>query len=97
VYELTDPSRNVIMHGHMDLTPLFVMSREALRENVPHTLAELTGGQYINFTTAKGFDKGVYDLTNQLHNEYRLSFHPKSPITLVYTVSLSLSHPCPTF
>jgi VWFA-related protein len=81
VYELTDPSRNVIMNGQMNLTPLFVMSGEALRQNVPHTLAELSGGQYINFTTAKGFDEGVHRLTNQLHNEYRLSFQPTSPIT----------------
>lgn len=81
VYELTDPSRrNVILHGQMNLMPLFVMSREALRQNVPQTLAELTGGQYVNFTTAKGFDKGLHNLTNQLHNEYRLSFQPTSPV-----------------
>lgn len=80
VYELTDPSRNVVMDGQSDFTPLFAMAGEALRQNVPHTLAELTGGQYINFTTAKGFDKGFAGLTEQLHNEYRLSFQPKSPI-----------------
>jgi VWFA-related protein len=81
VYELTDPSRNVIMHGQMNLMPLLAMSREALKQNVPQTLAELSGGQYVNFTTAKGFDKGLHDLTNQLHNEYRLSFQPMSPFT----------------
>ena len=79
VDELTDPSRNVMMQGQMNLIPLIVMSREALRQNVPHTLAELSGGQYINFTTSKGFDKGMHDLTKQLHNEYRLSFQPMSP------------------
>jgi VWFA-related protein len=81
LYELTDPSRNVIMDNQMNLMPLLVMSREALRQNVPHTLAELTGGQYINFTTAKGFDEGVHSLTRELHNEYRLSFQPTSPVT----------------
>lgn len=91
VYELTDPSRNVIMHGQMNLMPLFVMSREALRQNVPHTLAELTGGQYVNFTTAKGFDKGLHDLTNQLHNEYRLSFQPISPVSSgIHRLSVSV-------
>jgi VWFA-related protein len=91
VYELTDPSRNVIMHGQMNLMPLFVMSREALRQNVPHTLAELTGGQYINFTTAKGFDKGLHDLTNQLHNEYQLSFQPTSPVASgIHRLSVSV-------
>lgn len=80
VDELTDPSRNVVMHGQANWMPLFVMSREALRQNVPHTLSTLTGGQYVNFTSAKGFDKGFADLTRQLHNEYRLSFQPTSPI-----------------
>jgi VWFA-related protein len=89
--ELTDPSRNVITHGQMNLMPLIVMSVEALRQNVPHTLAELTGGQYINFTTSKGFDKGVHDLTNQIHNEYRLFFQPTSPITPgVHRISVSV-------
>jgi VWFA-related protein len=81
VDELVNQKRNVIMAGQMNLMPLFLMTGEALRQNVPHTLAELSGGQYINFTTAKGFDKGVHRLTNQLHNEYRLSFQPTSPIT----------------
>jgi VWFA-related protein len=81
VDELVNQKRNVIMAGQMNLAPMFVMAGEALRQNVPHTLAELSGGQYINFTTAKGFDKGVHRLTNQLHNEYRLSFQPTSPIT----------------
>lgn len=81
VRELTDQHRNVIMNGQVNLMPLFVMAGEALRQNVPHTLAELTGGNYINFTTAKGFDKGVHELTNQLHNEYRLSFQLQAPTT----------------
>jgi VWFA-related protein len=80
VDELVNEKRNVIMKSQMTLAPLLAMSREALRQNVPHTLAELSGGQYINFTTAKGFDEGVHGLTNRLHNEYRLSFQPKSPI-----------------
>jgi VWFA-related protein len=80
VDELVNQKRNVIMAGQMNLAPLFVMAGEALRQNVPHTLAQLSGGQYINFTTGKGFDEGVHRLTNQLHNEYRLSFQPTSPM-----------------
>lgn len=91
VQELTDPGRNVVMSGQMNLAPLFVMSAESLRQNVPHTLAELTGGQYVNFTTAKGFDKGVHDLTNRLHNEYRLFFQPTSPIVPgIHRLSVSI-------
>ena len=81
VHELTDQHRRVIMNGQMNLMPLFLMAGEALRQNVPHTLAALTGGNYINFTTAKGFDKGVHELTNQIHNEYRLSFQLRPPVS----------------
>jgi VWFA-related protein len=81
VDELTHQHRNVIMNGQMNLAPLFVMAGEALKQNVPHTLTQLSGGQHINFTTARGFDEGVHRLTILLHNEYRLSFQPKPPIT----------------
>ena len=58
---------------------LLVMAVEALRKNVPHTLAELTGGEYTNFTTQKGFDAGIHRLANHIHNYYLLSFTPAQP------------------
>lgn len=53
---------------------LLVMAVNALKKNVPHTLAQLSGGEYINFTTQKGFDNGLHQLSNHLHNYYLLSF-----------------------
>jgi len=55
---------------------LLVMAVEALRKNVPHTLAELSGGEYTNFTTKQGFDAGLQRLTNHIHNFYLISFAP---------------------
>jgi VWFA-related protein len=55
---------------------LLVMAVQALRKNVPHTLSELTGGEYTNFTTQKGFDNGIHRLANHIHNYYLLSFQP---------------------
>jgi VWFA-related protein len=55
---------------------LLVMAVEALKTNAAHELAALSGGEYINFTTQKGFDEGLHQLTNHIHNYYLLSFQP---------------------
>ena len=48
----------------------------ALRRNVPHTLTDMTGGEYSNFNSQKGFESGVHRLANHIHNYYLLSFQP---------------------
>ncbi len=55
---------------------LLVMAVEALKKNAAHELAALSGGEYINFTTQKGFDEGLHLLSNHVHNYYLLSFQP---------------------
>ncbi len=55
---------------------LLVMAVNALKKNAAHELAALSGGEYINFTTQKGFDEGLHQLTNHVHNYYLLSFQP---------------------
>ncbi len=47
---------------------------QAVRRNIPHTLSQVTGGEYTNFTTQRGFESGVHRLTNHIHNYYLLSF-----------------------
>jgi VWFA-related protein len=55
---------------------LLVMAVNALKKNAAHELAALSGGEYINFTTQKGFDGGLHQLSNHVHNYYLLSFQP---------------------
>jgi VWFA-related protein len=55
---------------------LLVMAVNALKKNASHELAALSGGEYVNFTTQKGFDQGLQQLTNHVHNYYLLSFQP---------------------
>jgi VWFA-related protein len=55
---------------------LLVMAVNALKKNAAHELAALSGGEYINFTTQKGFDEGLHQLSNHVHNYYLLSFQP---------------------
>ena len=55
---------------------LMVMAVNAVKKNAARELAALSGGEYINFTTQKGFDKGLLQLSNHIHNYYLLSFQP---------------------
>src|SRR5438067_1102659 len=58
---------------------LLVMAVNALKKNAAYELAALSGGEYINFTTQKGFDEGLHQLSNHVHNYYLLSFQPHGP------------------
>jgi hypothetical protein len=60
---------------------LLVMAVNALKKNAAHELAALSGGEYINFTTQKGFDNGLHQLSNHIHNYYLLSFQPATGAT----------------
>jgi len=42
----------------------------------------MSGGEYINFATQKGFDKGMVTLSNHVHNFYMLSFVPRFPAVM---------------
>ena len=57
---------------------LLAMAVNAAKKNAPRTLAELSGGEYVNFTTQKGFDNGLHQLGNRIHNYYLLSFTPQA-------------------
>jgi VWFA-related protein len=68
----------------MDLTPLLFMAINAMRDNASSEIATLSGGEYQNFTTRKGFDQALGHLANQLHNFYLLSFQPQGKPAIGY-------------
>ncbi len=53
--------------------------RQAMRKNIPYTLASITGGEYQLFLSRNGFEDHLIDFANHLHNRYELSFEPKNP------------------
>lgn len=63
----------------IDLLARMQEVRQAMRKNVPYTLANITGGEYQLFLSRNGFEEHLIDLANHLHNRYELSFEPKSP------------------
>ena len=56
---------------------LLLMAVNSMKHNAPKELSSLSGGEYINFTTEKGFDKSLGTLSNHIHNYYLLSFQPQ--------------------
>jgi VWFA-related protein len=70
--------------GTMDLLSLLMMAVNGMRVNATSELATLSGGEYQNFTTRKGFDQALGHLANQVHNFYLLSFQPQGTPTPGY-------------
>ncbi len=61
----------------------------ALKANTASELASLSGGEYINFTTQRGFEDGLQRISNHIHDYYLLSFRPSSSPTLsLHTLSV---------
>ena len=67
------------MHEGVDFLGLMYQTAQAMRKNVPSTVAFMTGGEYQLFATQKKFDLRMNDFTNHLHSRYLLSIAPKSP------------------
>ena len=65
--------------GGINLLDLGYRVAQAMRKNVPSTIASMTGGEYELFATRKKFEVRMNDFTNHLHSRYLLSFAPKSP------------------
>jgi VWFA-related protein len=67
------------MHNGVDIMDLAYRTAQAMRKNIPSTIASMTGGEYELFATRKKFEVRVNDFTNHLHSRYLLSFAPKNP------------------
>ena len=55
------------------------MAAEAMKKNMPKTVASMTGGEYEMFATGKNFDLRMIDFSNHLRSRYLLSIEPRSP------------------
>lgn len=62
--------------GGGGIVEIFLLAINSLRKNAAHELAILSGGEYANFTSQKGFDQAMNRLANRIHNFYNLSFQP---------------------
>jgi VWFA-related protein len=60
----------------MNWPPQLLLIVNALEGNAASEVASLSGGEYMNFTTQKGFEASLQRVANQIHNYYLLSFKP---------------------
>jgi|HubBroStandDraft_1064217.scaffolds.fasta_scaffold148100_1 VWFA-related protein len=71
-----------------------IRASESLEQNVPETVARLTGGEYFKFENSRGLVRDLLTISNHVPNRYVLSFQPRSPHAGFHAVELKLEgHP----
>ena len=78
------------MNPSPDLLAPLIMAAQAMKKNMPKTVASMTGGEYEMFATGKNFDLRMIDFSNHLHSRYLLSIEPKSPHAGLHTLRVRL-------
>lgn len=67
-----------------------IAARNALRQNVPETVAHVSGGEYFKFSDEKGLQRDMVRLSNHISNRYMLSFHPIAPHAGFHALQVAL-------
>lgn len=78
------------MHQGVNFLDLMYQTAQAMRKNIPSTVASMTGGEYELFSTRKNFEGRMNNFTNHLHSRYLLSFYPKEPHSGLHQISVHL-------
>ncbi len=81
------------MHPEPDLLAPFLLAAQAMRKNMPKTVASMTGGEYELFATRKSFDSRMIDFTNHVHTRYLLSIEPNDPHPGLHRLRVRLKDP----
>jgi VWFA-related protein len=61
-----------------------------LKQNVPETVARVSGGEYYKFSDEKGLQRDLTAIANHMANRYVLSFHPQAPHPGFHAIGVSL-------
>lgn len=78
------------MHPTLNILDLMYRTDQAMKKNVPSTIAAMTGGEYELFATRKKFEVHMNDFTNHLHSRYLLSFVPENPHAGLHQIRVRL-------
>ncbi len=68
-----------------------IRAADSLQQNVPATVAQLTGGEYFKFDNHRVLVDDLLTLINHVPNRYILSFQPVSPHPGYHVVQLKLN------
>ena len=69
---VADPSSHPV-----NLFGIFSALTKSAKENIPETIAEMSGGEYYLFNDEKKLEDKMTDVNNHFFNQYLLSFTPK--------------------
>ncbi|MGB8769199.1 MAG: VWA domain-containing protein [Candidatus Korobacteraceae bacterium] len=61
----------------VNLFGIFSALTKSAKENIPETIAEMSGGEYLLFNDEKKLEEEMTDVSNHYFNQYLLSFTPK--------------------
>lgn len=64
--------------------------RSGLKQNVPRTVAQVSGGEYFEFKDARSFERDLFTISNRMPNRYLLSFRPQSPHPGMHVLTVRL-------
>jgi hypothetical protein len=67
-----------------------IAATDALRRNIPETVAHLTGGEYFKLANPANLERDLATISNHIPNRYVLSFQPQSPHPGLHAVTLSV-------
>jgi hypothetical protein len=67
-----------------------IATADGLRQNVPETVAGLTGGEYYRMSDLRSMERGLMAVGNHLPNRYMLSFQPETPHPGLHQLTLKL-------
>jgi VWFA-related protein len=67
-----------------------IATADSLQQNVPATVARLTGGEYYKLGNEKNLERDLTTIANHVPNRYILSFHPQAPRAGLHTLRLRL-------
>src|SRR3984957_12266889 len=78
-----------------DIKGTLLMARNAMKKNITRTIASMTGGEYVLFTSRKAFEGCLVDFNNHLHSRYVLSFAPQKPHPGLHQIQVRLKQSSP--
>jgi VWFA-related protein len=67
-----------------------IAAADSLKQNAAESVAQLTGGESIQFKNARGLERGVQTISHHLPNRYLLSYYPAEPHPGFHAVGLRL-------
>lgn len=93
------PSKALLLHdlkggqggGVADLLTPLMMAVQGVRKNVAEEIARMSGGEYAPFTSARGFEDRIQELSKHARNRYLLSFRPTDNTPGLHLIDVRLT------